>query len=318
MSSRSPVYSTEIHAYGVSALEQAADLIRVGETVAVPTETVYGLAADATNATAVARIYAAKGRPSFNPLIVHVADMEMARALVEMSPVAQKLAEAFWPGALTMVLPRLPGSPVAELASAGLPTLAIRFPSHPVMRALIRAAGVPLAAPSANRSGHISPTRAGHVLSSLEGQIPFILDAGATTDGVESTIVRPEADRIILLRPGPITAAAIEAATGLPVIDPAQSEGITAPGQLESHYAPSKPVTLNCETAEADAFHIGFGPGASQRTLSARGDLIEAAANLFAALHEADESSATRITVAPIPMEGIGVAINDRLRRAAA
>jgi L-threonylcarbamoyladenylate synthase len=207
---------------------------------------------------------------------------------------------------------------VAELASAGLPTLAIRFPSHPVMQALIRATGVPLAAPSANRSGHISPTRAGHVLSSLEGQIPFILDAGATTDGVESTIVRPEADRIVLLRPGPITAAAIEAAAGLPIIDPVQSEGITAPGQLESHYAPSKPVTLNCETAEADAFHIGFGPGASQRNLSAHGDLIEAAANLFAALHEADESSATRITVAPIPMEGIGVAINDRLRRAAA
>lgn len=313
-----PAYVTQTRPYDGGALAEAAALIRAGETVAVPTETVYGLAADATNAAAVARIYAAKGRPSFNPLIVHVADMEMARRLVAFSPVAERLAEAFWPGALTMVLPRLPDCPVAELASAGLPTLAVRLPSHPAMRALITASGVPLAAPSANRSGHISPTRAGHVRTSLGGQIPFILDAGPTSDGVESTIVRPEAERIAILRPGPITAGAIEAATGLPVVAAGQGEGITAPGQLESHYAPSKPVTLNCTVPASDQFQIGFGPGPSQRNLSAKGDLVEAAANLFAALHEADASPLPRISVAPIPMDGIGIAINDRLRRAAA
>jgi len=309
---------TRMRAYDSAALAEAAALVRAGEPVAVPTETVYGLAADATNAAAVARIYAAKGRPAFNPLIVHVADLAMARSLVAFSPLAEALAAAFWPGSLTMVLPRLPDSPVAELASAGLPTLAIRLPSHPAMRALIVAAGVPLAAPSANRSGGISPTRAAHVLASLGGHIPLILDAGATSDGLESTILRPEDGRVTLLRPGPITAAMIEQAAGVPVLGAGSGEGITAPGQLESHYAPSKPLELNCTAPAPDQYHIGFGPGSSQYNLSANSDLIEAAANLFAALHEADAAAQPRISVAPIPMEGIGVAINDRLARAAA
>lgn len=317
MPSRSQTAMTEVRPYDRTSLAEAAALVRAGEAVAVPTETVYGLAADATNAMAVAGIYAAKGRPSFNPLIVHVADMTMARALVAFSPVAERLAQAFWPGALTMVLPRLPECPVADLASAGLPTLAVRYPSHPAMRALIGAAGVPLAAPSANRSGAISPTRAAHVFSSLNGRIPFILDAGPTQDGVESTIVRPEADRIVLLRPGPVTANAIEEVCGLPVVGFAQEEGVTAPGQLASHYAPSKPLELNCAAPARDQFHIGFGPVACQRNLSADGDLVEAAANLFAALHEADASGQPRISVAPIPQQGIGMAINDRLKRAA-
>lgn len=318
MPPRSASMPTQTRAYDRQSLAEAAAFIRAGEPIAVPTETVYGLAADATNAAAVARIYAAKGRPSFNPLIVHVADLAMARTLVELSPVAEQLAAAFWPGALTMVLPRLPGSPVSDLASAGLPTLAVRFPSHPAMRALITASGVPLAAPSANRSGAISPTRAAHVLASLGGRIPFILDAGPTADGVESTIVRPETGRLVILRPGPVTADALGKATGLPVVEPGGGEGITAPGQLESHYAPSKPVALDCTAPAGDQFHIGFGPGPSQRNLSARGDLIEAAANLFAALYEADASPRPRISVAPVPQEGIGAAINDRLRRAAA
>ena len=310
--------STQIHPYDSGALAEAAALIGAGEPVAVPTETVYGLAADATSETAVARIYEAKGRPSFNPLIVHVSDLDMARRLVAFSPAAEALASAFWPGALTMVLPRLPDCPVATLASAGLPTLAVRLPSHPAMRALIAAAGVPLAAPSANRSGTISPTRASHVLASLGGRIPMILDAGPASDGVESTIVRPEAHAVFLLRPGPITPDRIEAATGLPVISPDAAEGITAPGQLTSHYAPSKPVRLDCREPIEGHFHIGFGPGPCQRNLSASGDLVEAAANLFAALHEADASAFAGITIAPIPEGGIGTAINDRLRRAAA
>ena len=317
MPQRVQSFVTKMRAYDGASLAEAAALIRAGEPVAVPTETVYGLAADATNAAAVARIYAAKGRPSFNPLIVHVSDLAMAKRLVSLSPLAEKLAADFWPGALTMVLPRLPCCPVAELASAGLPTLAVRLPSHPAMRALIEASGVPLAAPSANQSGGISPTRATHVLASLGGRIPLILDAGATSDGLESTIVRPEEERVVLLRPGPVTAAAIEASTGLPVALPS-GEGISAPGQLESHYAPSKPLRLNCVAPEADQYHIGFGPGASHANLSETGDLIEAAANLFAALHEADASALPRISVAPVPNEGIGAAINDRLRRAAA
>lgn len=314
---RARTVTTRILAYDKAALAEAAALIRAGEPVAVPTETVYGLAADATSEAAVAQIYAAKGRPSFNPLIIHVADVAMARQLVAFNPTAEALASAFWPGPLTMVLPRLPDCPVAKLASAGLPTLAVRLPSHPAMRALIAAAGVPLAAPSANRSGAISPTRASHVQASLGGRIAFILDAGPTSDGVESTIVRPDDDAVALLRPGPVTADAIAAACGLPVARP-DSEGITAPGQMASHYAPGKPLRLDCADPVDGQFHIGFGPGPCQRNLSPGGDLVEAAANLFAALHEADASHFAGITVVPIPQHGIGIAINDRLRRAAA
>ncbi len=310
--------ATQLRAYDSAALAEAAALIRAGAPVAVPTETVYGLAADATSETAVAGIYAAKGRPSFNPLIVHVSDLDMARRLVAFSPVAERLAEAFWPGALTMVLPLLPGSPVAKLASAGLPTLAVRLPSHPAMRALIAEAGVPLAAPSANRSGSISPTSAHHVMASLGGKIPFIIDAGPTSEGLESTIVRPGADGIDLLRPGPITAEALAQASGMAVRVVGTGEGISSPGQMESHYAPSKPLLLNCVEVGEGRFHIGFGAGDCQRNLSASADLVEAAANLFDALHQADASDFPAISVAPIPDDGIGIAINDRLRRAAA
>ncbi|KKW91016.1 L-threonylcarbamoyladenylate synthase [Sphingobium chungbukense] len=317
-----PVFSTRISRYGSEALREAALLIRAGEPVAVPTETVYGLAADATDSHAVAAIYSAKGRPSFNPLIVHVADKEMAERLAEFSAAADRLAARFWPGALTLVLPVRADSGLSSLVTAGLPTVALRLPAHPAMRALIRESGRPLAAPSANRSGSISPTRAEHVLSSLNGKVRLILDEGPTSEGVESTIAAPEENRIRLLRPGPVTAAMLEAATGLPVVTGPESGAdgtkIEAPGQLESHYAPSKPVRLNALKAEKDEYLIGFGLMPCHMNLSPDADIREAAANLFAALHIADASAAERIAVAPIPDEGIGIAINDRLRRAAA
>ncbi len=314
-----PAFSTKICPYGAEALREAALLIRAGEPVAVPTETVYGLAADATDSNAVAAIYNAKGRPSFNPLIVHVADREMAEKLAHFfSPQADELAQRFWPGALTLVLPVRADSGLSPLVMAGLPTVAIRLPAHPAMRALIRESGRPLAAPSANRSGSISPTKAEHVLASLSGKIRLILDEGPTSEGLESTIAAPEADCIRLLRPGPVTAAMLEEASGLPVIATKANAGIEAPGQLESHYAPSKPVRLNALNAGKDEFLIGFGLMPCNINLSPNADLREAAAYLFAALHLADASTAARIAVAPIPQEGIGAAINDRLRRAAA
>jgi len=311
-------FSTKICRYGTESLREAALLIRAGEPVAVPTETVYGLAADATDSNAVAAIYSAKGRPSFNPLIVHVADRAMAEGLAHFSPHAEKLAEYFWPGALTLVLPVREDSGLSPLVTAGLPTVAIRLPAHPAMRALIRESGRPLAAPSANRSGSISPTRAEHVLASLNGKIRMILDEGPTSEGVESTIVAPETDRIRLLRPGPVTAAMLEEASGLPVIAGGINAQIEAPGQMESHYAPSKPVRLHALKAEKNEFLIGFGLMPCNFNLSSDADLREAAANLFAALHLADASAANNIAVAPVPEEGIGIAINDRLRRAAA
>ncbi|WP_311268268.1 L-threonylcarbamoyladenylate synthase [Sphingobium sp. WCS2017Hpa-17] len=312
-----PVFSTKSVRYGSEALREAALLIRAGEPVAVPTETVYGLAADATDTNAVAAIYSAKGRPSFNPLIVHVADRAMAERLADFSPSAEMLAERFWPGPLTLVLPVRADSGLSPLVTAGLPTVALRLPAHPAMRALIRESGCPLAAPSANRSGSISPTRADHVLASLDGKIRMILDEGPTSEGLESTIAAPETDRIRLLRPGPVTAAMLEEATGLPVVIGSDAK-IEAPGQLESHYAPSKPVRLNALRAEKDEYLIGFGLMPCHINLSQEADLREAAAQLFAALHIADASAAGRIAVAPIPDDGIGAAINDRLRRAAA
>jgi len=311
-------YSTQILPYGAEALRQAALLIRAGELVAVPTETVYGLAADATDDRAVGAIYAAKGRPSFNPLIVHVADVAMARSLASFSPLAERLAEHFWPGPLTLVLPLLSMSGLSAAVTAGLPTVAVRLPAHPAMRALIRESGRPLAAPSANRSGLISPTRAEHVLASLDGRLRMILDEGPTSEGLESTIAAPEADHVRLLRPGPITAAMIEEAAGVPVIIRKEAGAIEAPGQLASHYAPSKPVRLNALTADKDEFLIGFGLMPCNFNLSPEADVREAAANLFTALHLADASAAARIAVAPIPEEGIGAAIQDRLGRAAA
>ncbi|MES2173443.1 MAG: L-threonylcarbamoyladenylate synthase [Pseudomonadota bacterium] len=312
-----PSFSTKSCRYGTEALREAALLIRAGEPVAVPTETVYGLAADATDSNAVAAIYSAKGRPSFNPLIVHVADRAMAERLADFSAVAGVLADHFWPGPLTLVLPVRRDSGLSPLVTAGLPTVALRLPAHPAMRALIRESGCPLAAPSANRSGSISPTCAEHVLASLGGKIRMILDEGPTSEGLESTIAAPEADRVRLLRPGPVTTAMLEDATGLPVIVTDDGK-IEAPGQLESHYAPSKPVRLNVLRADKDEYLIGFGLMPCHINLSQEADMREAAAHLFAALHLADASAAARIAVAPIPTEGIGAAINDRLRRAAA
>lgn len=283
----------------------------------MPTETVYGLAADATDSNAVAAIYSAKGRPSFNPLIVHVADVDMARRLAHISPVALALIDAFWPGPLTLVLPCRADSGLSPLVTAGLPTVALRLPAHPAMRSLIQAAGCPLAAPSANRSGSISPTRAEHVQASLGGRIRMILDEGPTSEGLESTIAAPEDDHVRLLRPGPVTAEMLAQVSGLPVRHGASGK-IEAPGQLESHYAPGKPVRLNVLRADKDEYLIGFGLMPCHINLSPEADVKEAAANLFAALHSADASTANRIAVAPIPDDGIGAAINDRLRRAAA
>lgn len=304
--------------FGDAALAQAAGLIRTGQPVAVPTETVYGLAADATDGEAVAAIYAAKGRPAFNPLIVHVADMAMARQIADFPPLAQRLADQFWPGPLTMVLPRASASPVAELATAGLETVAVRMPAHQAMQALIRAAAVPLAAPSANASGSISPTTADHVLRSLGGRIPLILDDGATEAGLESTIVAVLDKALVLLRPGPVTPRQLEDFAGVPVQERDAGGAISAPGQLASHYAPGKPVLLNRSSPEPGAFHIGFGSGPCDYNLSEAEDLIEAAARLFSALHLGDASAQPAISIAPVPNAGIGLAINDRLARAAA
>jgi L-threonylcarbamoyladenylate synthase len=298
--------------YGTAAIAEAAARIARGECVAVPTETVYGLAADAGNAAAVAGIYAAKGRPSFNPLIVHVADADAAEALAVFDADARALAAAFWPGPLTLVLPLRPGAPIASLVTAGLPTVAIRVPRHRAMQALLAATGRPLAAPSANASNAISPTRAAHVAASLGTRVPLIVDDGATQAGLESTIV---AGRTIL-RPGPIVAADLPFAVARHSIDSTDA-AITAPGQLATHYAPNTPLRLEATEARRDEWLIGFGAVAGDDTLSASGDLREAAARLFDALHRADASGRAGIAIAPVPRDGLGEAINDRLTRAA-
>ena len=295
--------------YGMAALAEAAARITAGECVAVPTETVYGLAADAGNADAVAGIYAAKGRPSFNPLIVHVPDYAAAERLVVFDADARALAARFWPGPLTLVLPLRDGAPIASLVTAGLATLAIRVPRHRAMQALLAATGRPLAAPSANASNQLSPTRAAHVAQSLGTRVPLILDDGATEAGLESTII---AGRTIL-RPGPITAADLP----FPALPYIKESAITAPGQLATHYAPRKPLRLDATEARPDEWLIGFGAVGGEDMLSASGDLREAAARLFDALHRADASDREAIAVAPVPAEGLGVAINDRLARAA-
>jgi L-threonylcarbamoyladenylate synthase len=309
MPSAKPSFTTRICPYGSEAIAEAAALIKAGAVVAVPTETVYGLAGDATNGEAVAAIYAAKGRPSFNPLIVHVPGLAAAERIAVFGETARALAAAHWPGPLTLVLPLRTDSGIASLVTAGLPTIAIRVPTHPAMQALLKACGRPLAAPSANASGRISPTRAAHVTASLGGRIPMIIDAGACTVGLESTIVAVAEDGTLrLLRPGPIDLG-LSLETG---------SGIEAPGQLASHYAPSKPLRLNAITAEPDEWLIGFGEVAGNATLSASGSLTEAAANLFDCLHQADASPRSGIAIAPVPGDGLGLAINDRLKRAAA
>ena len=301
-----------------AAVVRAADVIRRGGTVAVPTETVYGLAARADRDDAVAAIYRAKGRPDFNPLIVHVADLAHAERLAQMDAAAHVLAKRFWPGPLTLVLPRRDNAGLSAAVSAGLPTVALRCPAHRAMRALIAATGLPLAAPSANRSGAVSPTSAAHVAASLGDRVDLILDGGACAQGLESTIVAIRAGGgWTVLRPGPITRDDIAALLGSVTEVPARG-GIEAPGQLASHYAPGKPVRLNADAPNACEFMIGFGPVAGDITLSATGDLAEAAARLYACLHAAAAASQPGVAVAQVPQTGIGEAINDRLRRAAA
>jgi L-threonylcarbamoyladenylate synthase len=314
--SQNASFTTRVYPYGKAAIAEAARLILEGLPVAVPTETVYGLAADATSDEAVARIYDAKGRPSFNPLIVHVRDLEQAEMLAELPEAARALARAYWPGALTMVVRRRDGSPVSEAATAGLATVALRCPAHRAMRDLLDACGRPLAAPSANASGGISPTSPDHVLKTLDGKIPLILDDGRTEHGIESTIVGLVGGGISLLRPGPIDFAELAALARL--AEAAPSGEIEAPGQLESHYAPSKPLRLDAEKPEPDEWMIGFGAVPGDDTLSASGNLAEAASRLFHALHRAEAQAKPRIAVAPVAREGLGTAINDRLARAAA
>jgi len=297
-------------------LLRAAKLLADGHLVAFPTETVYGLGADARNGRAVAAIYAAKGRPSFNPLIVHLADAETARTHVTWSDAAQKLADAFWPGPLTLVLPLRPGHGISDLVTAGLDTLAVRVPAHPTARALLRAFDGPIAAPSANPSGRISPTTAAHVLAGLSGRIAAVVDDGPCAVGLESTIVGLSGTPV-LLRPGGLAAEAIEAVLGTELVRNAPGGGISAPGQLLSHYAPAERVRLNAEAPQPGELFLGFGPMDCDLNLSPTGDLEEAAAALFGHLHALD-ARARPIAVAPIPDHGLGAAINDRLRRAAA
>jgi L-threonylcarbamoyladenylate synthase len=300
---------TRVMPMGEEAIAEAARLVLAGKPVAVPTETVYGLAADATNAAAVARIYAAKGRPAFNPLIVHVPDLESAERFGRFDGEARSLAIRHWPGPLTLVVPLRADSGIASIVTAGLPTIALRVPAHPAMQALLRACGRPLAAPSANASGLISPTRASHVLASLGGRIPLVIDGGATQRGIESTIVAAADGALRLLRRGPVEVDAAE--TRKPT-------AIEAPGQLASHYAPGKPLRLDATAAEEDEFLIGFGAVSGDVSLSERGDPVEAAARLFDLLHQADAAPQPRIAIAPVPGTGIAAAIRDRLKRAAA
>jgi L-threonylcarbamoyladenylate synthase len=297
-------------------IEDLAGIIRAGGLVAFPTETVYGLGADATSSDAVLRIYETKGRPRFNPLIVHVADLEMAHRYVQFSPLALQLA-SFWPGPLTLVLPRRTEAELSDIVTAGLDTVGIRVPAHLLAQALIRAAGRPIAAPSANRSGKLSPTSAAQVRANFGDSVP-VLDGGPASSGLESTIVAVDGDTVTQLRAGALPRGEIEALLGRPIAVAAANSAITAPGMLASHYAPEAHLRLNAEAPEADEAYLGFGPGpVTAYTLSATGDLREAARNLFAMLHDMDRTH-RRIAVAPIPAYGLGEAINDRLSRAAA
>ena len=313
-------YVTETLGPDESGIARAAEILRRGGLVAVPTETVYGLAARADSDAAVARIYAAKGRPSFNPLIVHVADVEAACALADLPHAARAIAERYWPAPLTLVVPRREEAGLAAAVSAGLPTIALRNPAHKAMAALLAECDFPLAAPSANRSGFVSPTTAAHVAATLDGRIDAIIDAGAPCPaGLESTILAIRADGTWQeLRPGPVDLAALHARFGGDAALISGSAGdVEAPGQLASHYAPGKPVRLGAQEVAPDEFFIGFGAIAGDCNLSERGDLNEAAANLYACLHRAAADSRPRIGIAPVPDHGIGTAINDRLRRAA-
>lgn len=298
---------------------EAAEALRAGRLVILPTETVYGLGADACNDQAVAAVFEAKGRPQFNPLIVHVQDAAMAARHARLEGVAKRLADAFWPGPLTLVLPRRPDTPVSLLVSAGLDTLALRAPAHAVAQAILADFGGPIAAPSANRSGHVSPTRVEDAAAELGDKAAAIVDGGPCREGLESTIVAVRETHVALLRPGTITPTEIERVAGLPVRVEGAGERLTAPGQLESHYAPRAGVRLNARAPKPGEAFLAFGPGApSGLNLSATGDLREAAAHLFAYLRQLDATGTACIAVMPIPEDGLGLAINDRLRRAAA
>jgi L-threonylcarbamoyladenylate synthase len=305
------------------AIRRAGEALRRGDIVAFPTETVYGLGANALDASAIAKVFAAKARPRFNPLIVHVLGLEDAETYAVVNATAQKLTQAFWPGPLSLVLPRRPDCAIPPLVSAGLDTIALRAPKHPVARALLKVAGLPVAAPSANRFGRLSPTTAGHVAAEL-GDVPsVILDGGPCPLGLESTVVGVADNGVTLLRVGALPRQAIEEVLGQRLVSAAPSAPITSPGQIKSHYAPSTPLRL--DTAEPDRGEalLAFGPNAPAFAgptinLSHRGDLNEAAANFFASLRSLDEAGARAIAVMPIPSHGLGEAINDRLRRAAA
>jgi L-threonylcarbamoyladenylate synthase len=305
-------------------IEHAAAALRRGELVAFPTETVYGLGADATNARAVAEVFEAKGRPSFNPLISHVASLEAASELGEMTEAATRLARAFWPGPLTLVLAKRPGCSVADLATAGLDTIAVRVPAHSVARALLRAAGVPIAAPSANRSGHVSPTTAGHVAADLGERVAMILDGGTATIGLESTVVDATGAEPVVLRLGAASRTDIVRLLGREVaVATGEAHKPASPGMLARHYAPAAALRLNAAEVGPDEALLAFGtshvpPHAGMMlNLSWSGDLREAAANLFSALRTLDAAGVKAIAVMPIPEQGLGEAINDRLRRAA-
>ncbi len=309
----------QIIAPDTAGIAQAADLLRAGHLVAIPTETVYGLAARADSAEAVARIYRAKGRPEFNPLIVHVASSAMARELADFDERAELLAQRYWPGPLTLVLPARIGSPIAPAVTAGLPTIALRQPAHRVAAAILQKVGLPLAAPSANRSYGVSPTRPDHVLSSFGEDAPPILDGGASTAGLESTIVALREDGgWSVLRPGPVMQEELEELLGpSEKLRGATGDMIEAPGQMERHYSPGKPLHCDMQVARANSFMIGFGQISGDISLSSQGDLAEAAARLYECLHIAAAASKPEISVAPIPHVGMGRAINDRLARAA-
>ena len=305
-----------------AALAEAGRILRAGGLVAFPTETVYGLGADATAGQAVAKIYAAKERPQFNPLIAHCADQESAEIFGQFDEDARKLAKTFWPGPLTLVVPARENCAVSDLARAGLNSVALRVPEHPVAQALLREAGVPIAAPSANRSGRVSPTHAGHVMGDLDGRIDMVLDGGACTVGVESTIISCLDGKVVMLRPGGLAREEIERVIGRP-LDQREGDTIHAPGMLASHYAPHAKMRLDAETIEKDEAILDFGgrfANVQQASfdLSPTGDLKEAAANLFAFLRALDATGAEVIAVAPIPQQGLGEAIRDRLARAAA
>ena len=303
----------------------AATILQNGGLVAMPTETVYGLAADAGNDRAVAKIFSAKGRPQFNPLIVHVGSPAMAAEIAHINDVAQQLIEAFWPGALTLVLPRKETARLSHLVTAGLDSVGVRMPAHKLAQALIKATARPLAAPSANPSGTVSPTSAQDVRDGLGRQVDMILDGGSCTVGVESSIVKIGGDRVMLLRPGGVSRDSLENVLGRTLSNPS-SDKIIAPGMMKSHYAPGASMRLNVETPAEDEIYIGFGSRSRAETgdlnLSVIGDVEEAAANLFAMMRRADrlckDQNKRGIAVAPVPLDGLGEAINDRLTRAAA